>query len=321
MHFSSNVKLWTSLVCVLGPASLLRAQAGPLASPIQATSEAVVSLPEALPDAPSFSSSQQQPIQKQPTPPTPAVTVPPQDTTPPKPPAPAQETQAEKDKREHDEAEREVKQQEKQRNFGVLPNFTTVLNGHAVPLTAGEKFDLAYHSSVDPVTFATAFILAGYGEISDSHQGYHWGPKGYFKRVGANYADTVDGTFWGNALLPSVLHQDPRYYREGSGPKKQRLIHAVLSTVICKGDNGKNQFNVSNVAGNFISGAISNIYYPSNETGFGLTIQNASTVTAEGALAAIFLEFAPDIQRHFHHPQPTPTNTVEQRNAVPPTNE
>jgi hypothetical protein len=83
---------------------------------------------------------------------------------------------------------------------------------------------------------------------------------------------------------------------------------AALSTVVCKGDNGKTQFNVSNVLGNYISGAISNVYYPANQRGIGLTLENGSEVTLFGALGGQMYEFAPDLIRivfHRHSAAPT----------------
>lgn len=239
-----------------------------------------------------------------------ALATPPQETQPAGPPqasdsavppAPPSETEAERRARERLEAEAELKKEEAQRILGVVPNFNVVIGGQAVPLTAGQKWKLAYHSSVDPFYFATAFLLAGYSEIDDTHQGYHWGPKGYFKRAGANYADTVNGTLIGNALLPVLLKQDPRYFRKGTGSIKSRIVYSALTTFICRGDNGHKQFNLSNVAGNFISGAISNTYYPSDEVGLELTLTNASVVTLEGSLGAMFEEFAPDVINHFRH--------------------
>jgi len=142
------------------------------------------------------------------------------------------------------------------------------MGGKAVALTPGEKWRLAAHSAIDPFYIGWAFVIGGgWGEIEDSNKGYGWGDAGYFKRVGANYADNVNGAIIGNALLPSILHQDPRYFRLGIGSFKKRFIHAALSTVICHGDNGKNQPNVSNVLGNYISGAISNAYYPADQRG------------------------------------------------------
>jgi hypothetical protein len=203
--------------------------------------------------------------------------------------------------KQHDEAERELKVQEKQRLLGVMPQFQVVMGGTAVPLTPGEKMRLALHSAIDPFYIAYAFVVGGgYGELVDSHPGFGWGPPGYFKRVGASYADNVNGAIIGNALLPIVLHQDPRYFRKGSGSVMSRFLFAAEATVVCHGDNGKNQANVSNVLGNFISGAISNAYYPANERGVGLTLENGAEVTAFGAVGGQILEFGPDLARLLH---------------------
>ncbi len=192
----------------------------------------------------------------------------------------------------------DVKAAEKQRLLGIMPQFQLVSGGQAAPLTSGQKYNLALHSAIDPFYIAWAFVIGGgWGEVVDSNSGYGWGPAGYFKRVGANYADNVNGAIIGNAVLPSLLHQDPRYFRVGTGSFGHRFLHAALSTVICKGDNGKTQANVSNVLGNFISGGISNLYYPQNERGVSLTLENGLSVTLFGALGGQFLEFGPDINR------------------------
>ena len=242
----------------------------------------------ALPNAPSFSSSRQLPPGSSAEPSGQAAS------------APASETEAQRKAREQrDEAEREVKEEEKQRAVGVLPLFNVVMNGRAVPLTPGQKFNLSFHTIIDPYTIGLAFIVGGgFGELTDSHTGYGHGTEGFFKRVGASYLDNVDGNLIGNAVLPIVLHQDPRYYRKGSGSVKSRIVYSALTTFICHGDNGKLQFNTSNVAGNFISGAISNAYYPSNERGVGLTLENGLVVTLEGMAGAQILEFSPDLSAY-----------------------
>jgi hypothetical protein len=188
--------------------------------------------------------------------------------------------------------------EEKQRLLGVMPQFQVVMGGQAAPLTGGEKWRLALHSAIDPFYVAWAFVIGGgWGEVIDSNKGYGWGDEGYFKRVGANYADNVNGALIGNALLPQLLHQDPRYFRKGTGSIKSRFLYAALSTVVCRGDNGKRQVNVSNVLGNYISGAISNAYYPADERGVSLTLENGTSVTLFGALGGQLLEFGPDIAR------------------------
>jgi hypothetical protein len=245
----------------------------------------VPSFSSSLPDAPSAFAETQAPQ-------APAAT---QQTTP-----PPNETEAQRKAREKAESDAQVQREVHQRNFGVLPNFNTVIGGRVPPLSPGQKFDLVFHTAIDPYTFTIAFIVAGFGEAEDTDQGYGWGSDGYFKRVGAAYADTVDGALIGNAILPVILRQDPRYFRKGTGSIKRRIIYSALSTVICRGDNGKRQFNLSNVAGNFLAGEVSNLYYPQDQRGTSLAAENALTVTAEGAVGAQILEFAPDITAYIH---------------------
>jgi hypothetical protein len=241
-----------------------------------------------LPDSPSFSSSQDKTAQ------TPAPVQ--SQTTP-----PADETPEQRKARERAEAERQVKAEEKQRIGGIMPNFNVNMGGAFVPLTPSQKWSLSWHTILDPYTFALAFVVGGgLGEAEDDHQGYNWGAAGYFKRTGASYLDNVDGNIIGNFLLPVVLHQDPRYFRKGTGSITSRVIYSAMTTFICRGDNGKRQFNFSNVAGNFISGGISNIYYPSDERGASLTIENGITVTLEGMLGAQLFEFSPDVTNYLH---------------------
>jgi hypothetical protein len=228
---------------------------------------------------------------------------------------------------QHDQAERDLKVQEKQRLLGVMPQFQVVMNGQAVPLSGGQKWKLALHSAIDPFYIGWAFVIGGgYGELVGNNNGYGWGADGYIKRVGANYADNVNGALIGNALLPTLLHQDPRYFRKGTGPIFKRFLYAAESTVVCHGDNGKNQPNVSNVLGNYISGAISNAYYPSNERGVALTLENGTSVTLFGALGGQILEFGPDLARLVHRhknkagsPAPSATPVVSTPGAVPAT--
>jgi hypothetical protein len=199
------------------------------------------------------------------------------------------------------EGQAEVKKQEKQRVGGVLPLFNVVISGKTVPLTPAQKFDLSFHTIIDPYTIGLAVVVGGgFGELEDSHQGYHHGPEGLFKRIGASYADNAIGNVVGNAALPTLLHQDPRYYRKGEGSVISRVVYSALTTFICYGDNGKKQFNFSNIGGNVIAGGISNAYYPSDERGLVLTLENAATVTYEGMLGAQILEFSPDLQNYIH---------------------
>jgi hypothetical protein len=179
---------------------------------------------------------------------------------------------------------------EKQRVLGIFPNFYVTYDPHPVPLTTKLKYKLAFKATTDPVTFfGIAFMAAVYqaGDVPDYQQGW----DGYAQRVGAGIADTATDIFFGGAILPSLLHQDPRYFYQGTGTKKSRLLHAISYPYICKGDNGKTQPNYSSLGGDLISGAISNIYYPETNRGVGLVFEGFFITTAVRTVNSIIQEF------------------------------
>ena len=224
----------------------------------------------------------------------------------------AQEEQKKEEKVEEKEqkreahalAEEQLKKQEHQRILGIMPAFNSASTGNAVPLSPSQKFRLAFRSATDPFTFAFAAVDAGVNQLQDDYHGYGQGMAGYSKRFGASYVDSFDGTMLGNAVLPVLFHQDPRYFRKGTGSIKGRLWYAAVSTVRCRGDNGRWQPSYSNLLGNLAAGTISNLYYTQEDRGVGLTFQRALVVSAEGAIGAVLLEFWPDISRKWvrgHH--------------------
>lgn len=197
------------------------------------------------------------------------------------------------------EAEREVKQQESQRMLGVIPAFNEVMGGSAAPLTPAQKFDLFFHSAFDPYQFGIVAIDAGIEQARDDYPEYHFGLQGYGRRYLAAFGDNFDGNLWGNAILPSVLHQDPRYYRLGEGKPLHRVLYSASTAIRCKGDNGKWEPNYSNLAGNIIGGGFSNFYYPASDRGVGLTFERGLTVTATGVIGSLAEEFYPDVAAYF----------------------
>jgi hypothetical protein len=189
-------------------------------------------------------------------------------------------------------AEVQIKEQEKQRVLGFIPNFYVSYVPNAAPLSPKRKFQLAWKSASDPVTFAAVGFVAGLDQAGDRWGAYGQGAQGYAKRFGATYADVFVGTFIGSAVLPSLLKQDPRYFYKGTGTKRARIFYALANSVICKGDNGNWQANYSSIAGNLAAGGISNLYYPAKDrNGVGLVFSNALIRIGETAVANIFQEF------------------------------
>jgi hypothetical protein len=215
-------------------------------------------------------------------------------------------------------AAEQVRQQEKQRIAGVVPNFNVSYNEDAVPLSPKQKLHLAFRSAVDPVTFGVAGLDAARSQIQNEFPGYGQGLQGYGKRWGAAYADNFDGTLLGNAIFPILFRQDPRYFRRGTGSLSSRLLYALSTTVWSKRDNGKWGPNYANVLGNLAAGGISNLYYPASDRGADLTFERGFTVTAYGALGGVFNEFWPDVARKIFKQRlaklqpiaPTPTTSA-----------
>src|SRR6266403_951513 len=189
-------------------------------------------------------------------------------------------------------ADVQIKEQEKQRVLGVIPNFYVSYELNSAPLTAKHKFELAWKSASDPVTLAGVGVLAGIDQAGDRWSGYGQGVQGYAKRYGASYANVFTATFVGGAIMPSILKQDPRYFYKGSGSKRSRILHAVASSVICKGDNGRWQPNYSNVIGSFAGAGLQAAYLPANDRrGSGFILSSALIRLGETALVGVLQEF------------------------------
>jgi hypothetical protein len=157
-------------------------------------------------------------------------------------------------------------------------------------MTARLKFQMAHRVAVDPVTIVGAAALAGINQAGDTPD-YRQGRGGYSQRFGSGYADGVSDILFGGAILPSLLHQDPRYFYQGTGTVKSRLVHALSNPFICRGDNGRVQPNYSSMGGDLISSALSNTYYPASNRGLAFTFQNVGISTAERSLSSVVQEF------------------------------
>jgi hypothetical protein len=188
-------------------------------------------------------------------------------------------------------AEEEIRLQEKQRVLGIIPNFYVSYVRDAFPLNSKQKFELAWKTTIDPVTIILTAATAGIEQARNDFSGYGQGAQGYGKRFGAAYADAAIGTFIGSAILPSLLKQDPRYFYKGTGSKRSRILYAIANSVVCKGDNKRWQPNYSNIFGSLAAGGISNLYYPAKDRGVGLTFEDAFIGFGVDAVANLAQEF------------------------------
>jgi hypothetical protein len=187
-------------------------------------------------------------------------------------------------------AKEQVAQQEKQRVLGIFPNFYVNYDPDPAPMTAKLKFKLALRVAVDPVTIFGIGFIAGLDQAGNTPD-YQQGAKGYGQRFGAVAADGVTDIMIGGAILPSLLHQDPRYFYQGKGTTRSRLLHAIGFPFVCRGDNGQIQPNYSGLGGDLAASALKNAYYPQSNRGAGLVFGHFALDTAERAVSSLAQEF------------------------------
>ncbi len=189
-------------------------------------------------------------------------------------------------------AQLQVHAEEQQRVLGLLPNFFVAYDWKAVPLTPKQKFSLVATTFRDPINIIIAAGSAGVQQWQNDFAGYGQGAQGYGKRFGANYGNLVVGTVLGGGVFPVLFHQDPRYFYKGTGSVHSRLFYALSTAIICRGDNGKRQFAIAGILGDFSAGAISNAYYPSTDrSGTGVTLENGLIGIGGDAVGNVFQEF------------------------------
>jgi hypothetical protein len=209
------------------------------------------------------------------------------------------------------------------RLFLALPNFLTLENaGKVPPLTAGQKFKVVARGSFDKIEFPWYGILSGISQAENSEPGYGQGWEGYGKRYASAFADGTIENFMTSAVLPSILHQDPRFFQSSEGGFGHRAGYAMSRIFVTRTDSGHAQFNYSEIVGSALSAAIStNTYHPRsfittrfNPTTDTLTyVYNASSRTLPNTasvwgtqvlydtITIVIKEFWPDVHRKMNH--------------------
>jgi len=184
------------------------------------------------------------------------------------------------------------------RMMWVVPNFGAVSSDTQLPpLSTREKFKLAESDSFDYSAFIWTGILAfqSWGLDSDPELGR--GAAGYGRYYWRGFADGVSGTYFTEAIIPAITHEDPRYYTLGHGGFFRRTKYALSRTFITKTDSGGTSFSWSEVGGNGLEAGLANAYYPPEEQGLNQTLRNWGTQMESAALNNVAKEFWPDIRR------------------------
>lgn len=187
------------------------------------------------------------------------------------------------------------------RVLGVLPNYRTVNDtGTYTPISVQRKFIIASKDSFDYPLVLLAGAFAGLGQLSNQNPSFGQGLKGYGHRLVTAYADQAIGNMMTEAIFPSMLHEDPRYFRRGTGSKGSRTWYALTRVFVTHTDSGTTRFNYSEVLGNATGVAISNAYYPEGRT-VGNNVAKLGTQIGTDAISQVLKEFWPDIKEKFFH--------------------
>lgn len=186
------------------------------------------------------------------------------------------------------------------RMFGVVPNFGAVnANTQLPPMSTRDKFILASKDSVtDYSSYTWAGILAGQAMLLNSDPELGHGIAGYGRYYWRNFTDGVSGTFFTEAIVPALTHEDPRYYTLGKGGFFHRTAYAISRAFVTKTDSGGEAFNWSEVGGNALESGLSNAYYPPQERGLSQTAVNFGVQMESAVLNHVFQEFWPDIRKN-----------------------
>jgi hypothetical protein len=207
------------------------------------------------------------------------------------------------DKGDNNKQGTDIKKQEdtgtsKDRLFYALPNFLTVETANVPPLTAGQKFKVVTKGSFDYIQIPWYAFLAGISQAQDSEPGYGQGAEGYAKRFGASFADGTIENYITGAILPSLLHQDPRFFQSGKGGFWHRTGYAMSRIIITRTDSGSHQFNYSEVVGSAMSASISTYsYHPKADRTLSNTASVWGTQVGYDTITIVVKEFWPDIRR------------------------
>jgi hypothetical protein len=195
-------------------------------------------------------------------------------------------------------------QPEHKRIFGIIPNYRTSPSlTNYEPLTPQEKFMIATQDSFDRGTVVLAAAFAGQGQLTNANRSFGQGTAGYARYFGTAYADLVIGDYMTEAIYPTLLHQDPRYFRRGTGSGWSRFGYAIGQIFWTHADTSRGQFNFSEIAGNSTAVAISNAYYPDNRDP-GSAVSKFGVQIGVDMASNILKEFWPDLDRRFfrkHH--------------------
>ena len=178
--------------------------------------------------------------------------------------------------------------------LGVLPNYLTVEGTDAAPISADRKFKLVALNTFDPFMYP---YVGGIALVT-----HNYGPRasGFEKQYLASVTDNVLGNFMTSAVLPSLLHQDPRYFERGSGGWIRRVAYAASRNIVTRSDSGRAQFNLSEIGGNAVAASAASLYYPRTQRTASAMVTRWGMQMFWDTVSNEMKEFWPDVRNKLH---------------------
>jgi hypothetical protein len=197
------------------------------------------------------------------------------------------------------------RKQQPKRILGIMPNYRAVSAGAIPPPpTAKQAFKIATENSFDYSSFVFVGLTSMIAEGENTHKFFGKGVPGFWSYSWRGFVDKTDGNYWVIFALPTVFHEDERYFAKGEGPIWKRAAYSSTRVFITPNYHGHNTVNASELMGRAIAQGISTTYYPSSDTSSGALATKWGYAILRDAMTNTFREFWPDIAEHVLHKNP-----------------
>lgn len=194
-----------------------------------------------------------------------------------------------------------LERQQPKRILGFMPNFRTV-SGGSKPPPPGWKYNfvVATHQATDYSTFIFLGLTSITAEGMNMHPSLGKGIDGFYAYTWRGFLDKTDGTYFSAWLLPSLLHEDTRYYALGNEHRvSTRALYIISRQAVARTYGGRQTPNIAGLGGKVLTQVVSRYYYPPSATSFTVLASKFGYSVMRDVMFSSIREFYPDIAAHY----------------------
>ena len=193
-----------------------------------------------------------------------------------------------------------LEHQQPKRILGFMPNFRTVSGGAAAhPPGWKYNFSVATHQAFDYSSFVFLAITSLSAEGINSHPDFGKGPEGFYDYTWRGFIDKTDNTYLSAWLLPSLLHEDTRYYALGHGSVLERSLYVISRQAVARTYGGRQTPNFAGLGGKVLTQVVSRYYYPPSATSFSALATKFGYSSMRDIGITAIREFYPEVAAHY----------------------